>query len=613
MHRSLSQVILGNADNVKETLYSALLASPSLLAAYESDGQLKSLCWPRKDAFHNHLRFCIMGIVQNGKSIWLDPKRDQLSMEWIHPLEHLQLRWHVHHPDARGLRIYLQAKLINDSIIEHSYSIEADELSGLHHTQFWFLLVPEVGGQRSQFQCVRARQSENTLKCDADPFTLTLACTSAEGFKYAAAAQLDGDNDLGALISDFVRHPAAFRRIEMGSCAAVALSPVIPWNHKYTLHLRVHDRNKTRTAPSQPQTPRSHQSFSLAVLDALTCTGGGLLASAECDWDMRHSGGYGFIWPRDAAFAGLALAECGHWERASKLGDFLSVSLAGERDFEQRYTDSGHPAPSWCVTQPDQRPLVCLFWIKLLQSGKLETNVHEKLTSQLNVCLTAMADELLSTPKKALSGFDLWEEREGQHFFAIVSCYGALRRGARFATTPETAARYEQAAQAAAALANEFFSDNHSLPARTRHPDGTLDFTPDASLLACLYPVPEFPLPQEIKLNIFLELRKKLAFGCGYRRYPNDPYRSGGCWPLVGLWFGLSLESLEPPPSSQPTVKAILHQAAAASNSLGLLPEQVDPHTGEPSWIVPLGWSHAFFLQLSHRLQLNSDPQKILE
>ncbi|MEN9530011.1 MAG: hypothetical protein RI932_1884, partial [Pseudomonadota bacterium] len=32
------------------TLYSALLASQTSLAAYESDGQLKSWCWPRKDA-----------------------------------------------------------------------------------------------------------------------------------------------------------------------------------------------------------------------------------------------------------------------------------------------------------------------------------------------------------------------------------------------------------------------------------------------------------------------------------------------------------------------------------------------------------------------------------
>ncbi|HEV7235967.1 MAG TPA: hypothetical protein VGN15_07290, partial [Ktedonobacteraceae bacterium] len=30
--------------------------------------------------------------------------------------------------------------------------------------------------------------------------------------------------------------------------------------------------------------------------------------------------------------------------------------------------------------------------------------------------------------------------------------------------------------------------------------------------------------------------------------------------------------------------------------SLDLLPEQVDRTTGEPCWVVPLGWSHAMFI-----------------
>lgn len=603
---------------MKETLYSALLASPSVLAAYEADGQLKSLCWPRKDALHNHLRYFIMGIVQNGKTIWLDPKRDQLSIEWLRPLEQFQIRWHVHHPDARGLRVYLTTKIVNDNTIEHTYSIDADELSGLHHTQFWFLLAPEVGGKRTPFQCVRALQDGNALRCDADPFTLTLKCSSSTGFKQSAAAQLDPDNELGALIVNFVRHPGSFRKIEMGSCAAVALSPVVHWNQKFTVHLEVQEAGQVHAISSQstdskpaspPQSPlpREHPPFSLAVLDGLSTTSGALLASAECDWEMKHSGGYGFVWPRDAAFAGLALAECGYWDRASKLGSFLAAALGSERDFEQRYTDAGQPAPSWCVTQPDQRPLACLFWIELLQSDAVDKDLKQRFAAQLNVCLTAMAEELIKAPHHALTGFDLWEEREGQHFFALVSCYGALVRGVRHAPSPEVADMYAQAAQAAARLALEFCKEGMPLPARTRQPDGSFDFTPDASLLACLYPVPEFPLPAELKANIYRELKEKLAYGVGFRRYPNDPYRAGGCWPLVGLWFGLSLSCLDSMSDKMQSMKAILQQAAAASNPLGLLPEQIDPHSGEPHWIVPLGWSHAFFLQLSHRLRKNTD------
>jgi hypothetical protein len=589
---------------VNETLYSALLASHELLAAYETDGQLKSLCWPRKDAFHNHLRFFIMGLVQSGKTIWLDPKRDQLSVEWIRPFEQLQFRWHIHHPDARGLRVYLKASLLNEATIEHSFSIEGDELSSLHHTQFWFLLAPEVAGRRSQFQCVRAQPAAHSLRCDADPFTLTMSCASPAGFKNVAAVQLDSDTELGALVLNFVRHPAAFRHIEMGSCAALAVSPVVPWNQKFTVHLQVQNALEPAAAsPLRSQENEPSLPFSVRVLDALTSPSGALLASAECDWAMKHSGGYGFVWPRDAAFAGLALAECGYTERAIQLAVFLANALGKDSDFEQRYSDAGQPAPSWCVRQPDQRPLVCLFWIELLQNQSLKDDSQSLIVEKLNQCLLSMADELIANPKQALSGFDLWEEREGQHFFALVCAHGALVRGGRWAPAPAVSEMYMQAAQVSAKEALAFFSGEHPLPARTRRPDGSLDLTPDASLLACLYPVSEFPLPEEKKSHIHQELKKALATGVGFRRYPDDPYRGGGCWPLVELWFGLALpQSLDP--NSKPSIlKDILQKTTAASNTLGLLPEQIDPQSGAPSWIVPLGWSHAFFLQLSHRLR----------
>jgi hypothetical protein len=111
---------------------------------------------------------------------------------------------------------------------------------------------------------------------------------------------------------------------------------------------------------------------------------------------MRFSGGYGFVWPRDAAFAGLALLECGHSQRAARVAGFLSKALGQSNDFEQRYTDSAQPAPSWCLRQPDQRPLVCLLWIALLTEPQLPESKKSELRIKLNTCLSAMADELLT-------------------------------------------------------------------------------------------------------------------------------------------------------------------------------------------------------------------------
>jgi GH15 family glucan-1,4-alpha-glucosidase len=60
-------------------------------------------------------------------------------------------------------------------------------------------------------------------------------------------------------------------------------------------------------------------------------------------------------------------------------------------------------------------------------------------------------------------------------------------------------------------------------------------------------------------------------------------------------------------------MKLALRQAAAASTPLGYLPEQIDPASSSPTWVVPLAWSHAFFLQLSNRTRLAEVRQKNLE
>lgn len=605
---------------MNSTMYSALLATQTSLAAYERDGQLKSWCWPRKDAFHNQLRFFIFGIVQGEEAIWLDPERDQISFTWIRPLECLEIQWHMHHPSVRGLRVRLEARLKDARSLEHTYTIDAPEMSPLHNTKLWFLVAPEIAGRRSQFQCVRASSQSNLIRCDADPFYLTLRMTSGE-FKHSAAMQIDSHSTLGHLVQSFISHPSSFRPIEMGRCAAVAVSSVLRWNTPVTVCMELHSAGENHlliAEPSDSDTPCEtlsghNPSLSLRVLDALSSPNGALLASAECDWEMRFSGGYGFVWPRDAAFVGLSMMECGFTERAQRIGVFLSKALGTSVDFEQRYTDAAQPAPSWCLRQPDQRPLVCLLWTELLASKTLPEKRASEIRAKLNVCLSAMADELLDSPAHALTGFDLWEEREGQHFFALVCAYGALIRGVRYAFTDASQERYTRAAQDAAKLAQAHFSPLYRWPARTRLPNGQLDFTADASLLACLMPVPEFPLTAAQRTELFVSLREALRHGVGYRRYCEDTYRGGGCWPLVGLWFGLAAREVLPSNESASYMRSALQQASGASTPLGYLPEQIDPDSSQPSWVVPLAWSHAFFMQLSQRAGKSDEAKKILD
>ena len=60
---------------------------------------------------------------------------------------------------------------------------------------------------------------------------------------------------------------------------------------------------------------------------------------------------------------------------------------------------------------------------------------------------------------------------------------------------------------------------------------------------------------------------------------------------LATLWLGLARRK---PGLAEPA--AGVDYALYARLSTDLLPEQVDEHSGEPAWIVPLTWSHAMFV-----------------
>ena len=40
----------------------------------------------------------------------------------------------------------------------------------------------------------------------------------------------------------------------------------------------------------------------------------------------------------------------------------------------------------------------------------------------------------------------------------------------------------------------------------------------------------------------------------------------------------------------------IFKKTMNSSNEAGFFSEQIDSNTGKPLWVMPLGWSHAFFL-----------------
>ncbi len=78
----------------------------------------------------------------------------------------------------------------------------------------------------------------------------------------------------------------------------------------------------------------------------------------------------------------------------------------------------------------------------------------------------------------------------------------------------------------------------------------------------------------------------------GIKRYENDP------WILTTLWLS-HYRTLQ---GRYEDARQLLDYAVKHVTSSGLLPEQVDQHTGETAWVVPLTWSHAMFVLAVHML-----------
>jgi GH15 family glucan-1,4-alpha-glucosidase len=75
---------------------------------------------------------------------------------------------------------------------------------------------------------------------------------------------------------------------------------------------------------------------------------GSFLAAPEFDPMFERCGGYGFVWPRDAAEVVLALETAGFPDMVERFFEWARTAQHGEGYWEQRYWISGERGPGWC-------------------------------------------------------------------------------------------------------------------------------------------------------------------------------------------------------------------------------------------------------------------------
>jgi len=356
---------------------------------------------------------------------------------------------------------------------------------------------------------------------------------------------------------------------------------------------------------------------------------GAVIAAPEFDPGYTRCGGYAYCWGRDAAYVTAAMDQAGLHEMAARFYRWALTAQEPEGWWAHRHYASGGWGPSWGLLQVDETGSI-LYGMAL--HARLYGGVEFART--VRDAVRRAADWLIQglDPQTGLpvASHDLWEERIGRHTYSAAAVYGGLQAAAQLLQLAgdADAGRYQAAAAGLkAAILRETVREGRFIRGRYLQVDeagylaaraagqtvrqrvGPLGYpiyeivedpVPDASLLGLSVPFGVLDPADPVMARTAAYLRKTLwaRTGGGLRRYRGDRYRGGNPWVLCTLWLGL----YEAERGREEAARQLLDWAVERQTPTGLLPEQVDPRSGEPAWVVPLTWSHAMFVLLALRL-----------
>jgi len=361
---------------------------------------------------------------------------------------------------------------------------------------------------------------------------------------------------------------------------------------------------------------------SLHILRVHTDNTGAIIASTDTDLLKYGRDTYSYVWHRDGAFTSIALSRAGYNGAAQSFFDFSRDTITKDGYFMHKYRADKSLGSSWhpwiykglkeMPIQLDETALVIYsMWQEFVQSKDIE--YFEK---QYNPLIKKPIDFIISRINKEtgviLPSYGLWEEKFGTSTFTSSTVYGALIAASKFAEyfgKVEKSKEYLEYAKLVKKGMLDYLYDKeknffYKLRLTSADGDDVINDTVDSSSLYGLFRFGVLDL-EDPKLEGMMEAVSHLSCQTnigGFPRYQNDNYfkvdgtTAGNPWIITTLWYA-QLEIARA--KSLEELKALKHYfdwvLSLASDS-GVLPEQVNPHTGELLSASPLTWSHAEFV-----------------
>ncbi|MFV1917726.1 MAG: glycoside hydrolase family 15 protein, partial [Patescibacteria group bacterium] len=349
---------------------------------------------------------------------------------------------------------------------------------------------------------------------------------------------------------------------------------------------------------------------------------GAIIASGDSDLLQYGRDTYAYIWPRDAAYSATALEKAGDFNASARFFDFCNKTITDDGYFMHKYLpdlslgSSWHP---WIRNGKGQLPIqedgtaVVLYalWVHYELSKDLEfiEGLYNDFVKKAAEFLVSYRDEKTGLPKPS---YDLWERIYGVSTYTACTVYGAINAAAKFAKLlgkTKSEKKYRSAAKSMkeAILVHLYDEKDGTFYKQISEDNGRveIDRTVDMSSVYGIYkfgvlPFGDQKLEKAVKKTIE-RLEVKTSIG-GIARFEGDSYHrkrsdiAGNPWIITAMWLAQYYVGLAKNESDMEPVKKWLSWVVKAASPSGILPEQINPDTGEHLSASPLTWSHAEYV-----------------
>ena len=371
---------------------------------------------------------------------------------------------------------------------------------------------------------------------------------------------------------------------------------------------------------------------SLLIIRTQVDNSGAVIAATDSDIVQFGKDTYTYMWPRDGAIVTVALIQAGYSEITRRFFHFCNKLMTPEGFLLHKYNPDGSVGSSWhpwmsadgkrqLPIQEDETALILwALWEHFAKFHDVEfvKPLYKPLIKTMADFLARYREPHTRLPAPS---YDLWEERRGISAFTTGAVWAGLAAAARFTDAfgeASLADRYRRAGSEIREATERVLFDTKlgrflRMVNVSREGEIAADSTIDSSLAGLfLFGMfePDDPKIVSTMEQVISRLTVKTPIG-GIARYENDYYFqvskdvqnvAGNPWILctlsTALWHARRARSNA---DLQKAVDILLWATHRALPS-GVLPEQVDPYSGQPVSVSPLTWSHASFVLAAHQV-----------